>query len=354
METNETRVYKGKQYNVVDKYDIGYSAYIHDSTDIAILERNGKYYIQNYEGMNLFMGPYDDAVKTGDNGEILVKDVGKSYYYVPGIKREKPHGIGFLKEYHPEYHYLEPYKYDKKLKAAALMVDGSYRIKHSTGRLEDELLRYYYDDGLVEIREDMGGHAKGTAYNLELPLEFMVRPDDPRYPASEVPSYLILKAYALYRKGDITLEQLPHNAFLIDSFLKKVLEVEKEKVKIEILSKSQDAKSIIGSYASLEDLDKMTEVDIDDKLIQDRLNQIAAVVIGKRKTAVVEVERLAAIEKKERKTYQSADKTLDFDSIVKKASTKPRKKKTSSTQEVNNDLDISLVEAVPEITGREV
>ena len=48
METKETRVYKGKQYTVVDKYDVGLSPFIHDGTDIAILERNGKYFIQNY------------------------------------------------------------------------------------------------------------------------------------------------------------------------------------------------------------------------------------------------------------------------------------------------------------------
>ena len=76
MESVESREYKGKQYTVVDKYD--FSKPINGNTDIAILERNGKYFIQNYEGMDLFMGPYEHAVKTGDNGEILVKDIGKS------------------------------------------------------------------------------------------------------------------------------------------------------------------------------------------------------------------------------------------------------------------------------------
>lgn len=326
MKSVETRVYKGKQYTVVDKYDFG--GVIHDNTDIAILERNGKYYVQNYEGMDLFIGPFDDARKTGDNGEILVKDVGKNFYYVPGIKKEKPSGIGFIKEYHPEHHYAEPYVYGPKLKAAAKMEDGSIRIKHSTGRLEEEKLRYYHDDGVVEIYEDMSGHAKGYSYDLVLPLEFMVRPDDPRYPASDVPSYAILRAYGLYRKGEIDLEQLPYNAFLNDTFLSKVLEVEKSKIKKKILREADEARVVLGDFARVEDLDQMAVVDVDEKYFQEKLNAIASVIIDKRRVAVQEVERLASIEKKERKATRSVDKTLDFDMIVKKSNAKPRKKKT--------------------------
>ena len=70
----------------------------------------------------------------------------------------------------------------------------------------------------------------------------------------------------------------------------------------------------------------MAEVDVDERMIQEKLNSIAAVVVGKRRVAVQEVERRAAIEKKERKTTMSVDKALDFDSIVKKSNTKPRKK----------------------------
>ena len=344
----ETRVYKGKQYTVVDKYDA--SVMVHDNTDIAILERNGKYYVQNYEGMDLFIGPFDDARKTGDNGEILVKDVGKDFYYVPGLKKEKPYGVGFIKDYHPEYHYAEPYTYGPKLKAAAKMADGTIRIKHSTGRLEEERLRYYHDDGVVEIYEDTYGHAKGIAYDLELPLEFIVRPDDPRYPASEVPTYAILKAYGLYRQGKLDLEQLPYNAFLNDKFLMKVLEHEKENVKKEILLEAENARSILGEFAGLGALDQMAEVEIDESLIQGRLNKIAAIVIGKRQIAVQEVERLAAIEKKERKTTSSVDRVLDFDPIVKKSNARPRKKKAPA--EVATEV-VSPVEEVPGDAGRE-
>jgi hypothetical protein len=325
METKETRVYKGKQYTVVDKYECA-SRFIHDGTDIAILERNGKYFIQNYEGMDLFIGPFDDARKTGDNGEILVKDVGKDFYYVPGIKKEKPMGIGFLKEYHPEYHYAEPYVYDKRLKAAAKTTDGTIRIKHSTGYLEDERLRYYYDNGIVEIREDLDGRARASSYDLELPLEFIARPDDPNYPVSEVPSFAVVEAYGKYRAGQMTLEELPYSAFLNDKFLMKVLEVEKTNVKNQIIRDADKARSILGDFASVEDLDQMAEVDIDEKLIQEKLNSIAAVVVGKRRVAVQEVERLAAIEKKERNTTRKVESALDFDSIVKKSNVKPRKK----------------------------
>jgi len=328
MTPKETRVYRGKQYTVVDKYDVGNSALIHDGTDIAILERNGKYYVQNYEGMDLFIGPFDDARKTGDNGEILVKDVGKNFYYVPGLKKEKPYGIGFIKEYHPEYHYAEPYTYGKDLKAAARMEDGSIRIKHSTGHLEDERLRYYHNDGIVEIREDMNGRPRARAYDLELPLEYLVRPDDPQYPASEVPTYAIVEAYGKYIKGDLTLEQLPYNAFLNDKFLMKVLETEKARVKKQILEEADAARAILGDFAKVEDLDQMAEVDIDEASMQARLNGIAAVVVGKRRVAVQEVERLAAIDKKERKTSSKVDAALDFDSIVKKSNAKPRKKPT--------------------------
>ena len=215
METKETRVYKGKQYTVVDKYDIGHSRYIHDHTDIAILERNGKYFIQNYEGMDLFMGPYEHAVKTGDNGEILVKDIGKDYYYVPGIKKEKPFGIGFLKEYHPEYHYKEPYTYSATYSTAARMMDGSLRIKHSDVRLESESYIYYHDTGVVQIYEDMEGHAFGRAYDLFLPLEYLVRPDDPRYPGTDVPTYAILKAYGLYKKNELGLDLYFFDAYAL-------------------------------------------------------------------------------------------------------------------------------------------
>lgn len=325
MKSIETRVYKGKTYTVVDKYDFGGA--IHDKTDIAILERNGKYYVQNYEGMDLFIGPFDDARKTGDNGEILVKDVGKDFYYVPGIKKEKPFDVGFIKEYHPEYHYAEPYVYGLDLKAPAKMTDGSIRIKHSTGRLEDERLRYYYDDGLVEIREDMNGRPRASSYDLELPLEFLVRPDDPRYPASEVPTFAIVESYGRYINGDLSLEQLPYNCFLNDKFLMKILETEKERVKKEIFAEANSARTILGEFAGLENLDQMAEVDVDEKKMQDRLNSIAAVVVGKRRVAVQEVEKLAAIEKKERKAAMSVEKALDFDKIVKQSNVKPRKKK---------------------------
>lgn len=330
MESVESREYKGKKYTVVDKYD--FSNPINGNTDIAILERNGKYFIQNYEGMDLFMGPYEHAVKTGDNGEILVKDIGKSYYYVPGIKKEKPHGIGFIKEYHPEDHFAEPYTYGKKLKAAAKMEDGSIRIKHSTGHLEPEKLKYYYDTGVVEIFEGMDGKAVASAYDLTLPLEFIVRPDDPSYPAGEVPSFAIVEAYGKYRKGEISLEELPHSAFLNDTFLMRVLEVEKKKLKESIYKTSDTARTKLGYAASLEDLDQMAEIDIDEQTLQNRLNEIAAIVIGKRQVAVQEVEKLAAIEKKERKSAQSVDQALDFNKIIKKSAVKPRKKVTTEVE----------------------
>lgn len=326
MGNPELRNIKGKQYVVVDKYDVGATSRIHDGTDIAILERNGKYYIQNYEGLDLFIGPFDDARKTGDNGEILVKDVGKDFYYVPGIKGQKPFGIGFIKEYHPEYHYAEPYKYDSKLKAAAKMEDGTIRIKHSTGHLEEEPLRYYHDDGFVEIREDLSGHVTGIAYDLKLPLEFLVRPDDSNYPAIDVPTYAILKAYALYRKGDLTIENIPYNAFLNDEFLKKVLAVEKERIKKHVFEKADETRTILGEFAKSEDLDQLAEVEIDETIIQQKLNEVASIVIGKRRVAVQEIEKLAKIEEQERKTTSSVDKVLDFDAIVKKANSKPRKK----------------------------
>ena len=327
METKETRVYKGKQYTVVDKYEVGLSRFIHDGTDIAILERNGKYFIQNYEGMDLFMGPYEHAVKTGDNGEILVKDIGKDYYYVPGIKKEKPFGIGFLKEYHPEYHYKEPYTYSTTYSTAARMMDGSLRIKHSDGRLESESYRYYYDTGVVQIYEDMDGHAFGRAYDLRLPLEHLVRPDDPRYPGTEVPSYAILEAYGLYKKNELSLDQLPYNAFLNDNFLRRVLEEEKKRAKQQIFAEVDSAVDTLGGFARYEDLDRMAEVDVDETAMQERLNKVAAVIVAKRKVAVQEVERREALARKEEKARYSVERVLDFDSIVKKSKVKPRKKK---------------------------
>lgn len=333
MNSSETRVIKRRQYTVVDKYDVGMSPLVHDKTDIAILERNGKYYIQNYEGMDLFLGPFDHAVKTGDNGEILVRDIGRKSYYVPGIKREKPSGIGFLKEYHPEYHFAEPYVYGKRLKAAAKMTDGTIHMKHSTGYLDPEPLKYYYDTGLVEIFEDIKGYPRGRAHNLELPLDYPVRPDDPAYPPEGSQVFAILEAYAKYKEKAITLDDLPHFAFLNESFLRCVLYEEQDRVKKEIVEAADLARDELEFVAKAEDLEKIAEVDIDETVFQERLNTIAKTLVDKRTVAVQESEKKEALEKKEHKTASSVTKILDFDSIVKKSNAKPRKKKAQAPKE---------------------
>ena len=72
--------------------------------------------------------------------------------------------------------------------------------------------------------------------------------------------------------------------------------------------------------------------------------------LKKEELAVQEVERLAAIEKKERKTTSSVDRVLDFDSIVKKSNARPRKKKAPA--EVATEV-VGPVEEVPGDAGRE-
>jgi hypothetical protein len=93
-----------------------------------------------------------------------------------------------------------------------------------------------------------------------------------------------------------------------------------------VFEKADETRTILGEFAKSEDLDQLAEVEIDETIIQQKLNEVASIVIGKRRVAVQEIEKLAKIEQQERKTTSSVDKVLDFDAIVKKANSKPRKK----------------------------
>ena len=319
-------------YELVDSYDSG------DNEAIRILKKDDGYYIDNYEGVGLYMGPYADARKTGDNGEILVKDFQSDFYYVPDIEMEKPYGVGFLKAYHPEYHFAKPYSYDKfRLYAPAQMKDGAIRIKESTGRLSDETYRYYYCDPTrpLDVFEDENGKSFVKAYDLTMPLEYVVRPDSgvAAYQGLDVPSYQIAKEYTDYRTGARSLDSLAHQVFLNDQVLDAILKSEKRFVKEFIVQQAQDARSSINSAANREDLKAIEEVDIDLEALQQMINQVVSVIIEKRKVAVREQEKLSEIDKKEIEAENKAFKALSFEEVIKQSTKKPKKKKVE--EEVN-------------------
>ena len=312
-------------YDLVDSYDYG------DNEAIRILKIEDKYYIDNYEGVGLYMGPYADARKTGDNGEILVKDLQSDFYYVPDIEMEKPYGVGFIKSYHPEYHFAKPYTYDKfRLYAPAQMKDGSIRIKDSTGRLSEETYQYYHCDKNrpLDVFEDENGKSFAKAVDLTLPLEYVVRPDSgvDAYQGTDVPSYQAAKEYADYRNGAKSLDSLPHQVFLNDQVLEAILKNEKRLVKEFIVKQAQDARADLNSAASKEDLSAIEEVDIDMEALQQKIDGVVSVIIGKRKVAVREQEKLSEIDKKETKAENKAFKALSLDEIIKKSAKKPKKK----------------------------
>lgn len=319
----------GIQYELVDSYDYG------KDKSIRILKLNNQYFIDNYEGVDLYMGPYEDARKTGDNGEILVKDFNSDFYYVPDIEFEKPYGVGFVKSYHPEYHFAEPYTYDKfRLYAPAKMADGKIRIKKSSGELSDEAFRYYFCDKTrpLDVFEDENGKPFVNAYDLKLPLEYIVRPDSDvkAYDGSDVPTYQSAMEYVDYRTGARSLESLSHHVFLNDALLDAILKNEKRVIKEYIEQQAKGARRNVNSAAGREDLKAINEVDIDMDALQQRLDKVVSVIIGKRKIAVREQERLSEIDKKEIRAENEAFKALSFDDIVKKSAAKPKKKKTGT------------------------
>ena len=325
----KTHNINGIIYELVDSYDYG------DNKAIRILKLDNQYFIDNYEGVDLYMGPYEDARKTGDNGEILVKDVNKDFYYVPDIEFEKPYGVGFVKSYHPEYHFAEPYTYDKfRLYAPAKMSDGKIRIKKSSGELSDEEFRYYFCDKTrpLDVFEDENGRPFVNAYDLKLPLEYIVRPDSnvEAYNGSEVPTYQNAKEYVDYRTGARSLESLSHQVFLSDALLDAILRNEKRIIKDYIAKQAQGARDGVNTAAGREDLKAINEVDIDMDALQQRLDDVVSVIISKRKIAVREQERLSEIDKKEIKAEDKAFKALSFDDIVKKSAAKPKKKKSGA------------------------
>lgn len=342
MERKEVVINK-RTYNVVDQYVYGTKA-------ISILERNGQFFIDNYEGMGLFVGPFAEAVKTGDNGEVLVRDFKKDYYYVPAIKGEKPHGISFLKEYHPEYHFAKPYRYYNGSSAAiALMEDGSYRMKYSTGRISEQKYKTYKQfDCLIdfdymrylkpEIKdlEDIHYHIdyyqteEGKhfirALDLELPLYAQVSENFETYYDEDELALSAVSHYLNYSLGLTKLEDLPHQMFNNDTVLQAILSHEKAKIKEMIAKQSSGARTTVESAAKKEDLSAIDEVDIDMGDLQSKLDKIAAIVIEKRKVAIREQQKLAQIDKQEYKAENKANAALDFETIVKKAAAKPRKK----------------------------
>ncbi len=316
---------------VVDSYEYG------DGQAIKIVKVGEDFYIENYEGMGIKKGPYAEAIKTGDNGEILVRDIGADFYYVPGIDVEKPYGVGFIKEYHPEYHFAEPYDYEDKGFAVVKMVDGKYRLKNSNGWIQPEKYNYFYFDkeNDLGVYEDTDGHYFVSAKNqLVLPLEYVVRPDSGEscYNGSDVPSYQYAILFCKYVDGKITLEELPHQAFLNDEYIKAVLDNENRKIKFNIEKEVNSARREVEKAASEADLTKMGEVDVDMKSLQERLDGIAAIVIEKRRLAVREQEKLAEIDKKESMATRKTDKALDVDSIIRKSSAKSTKNKIESTE----------------------
>ena len=319
-------------YDLVDSYDYG------NNESIRILKKGDVYYIDNYEGIGLYMGPYADARKTGDNGEILVKDLDGDFYYVPDIEMEKPYGVGFIKYYHPEYHFAKPYTYDKfRLYAPVQMKDGSIRIKQSTGRLSDEKYKYYFCDSTrpLDVFEDENGKPFASAIDLTLPLEYLVRPDSgvDAYQGKDVPSYQIAKEYADYKTGVRTLDSLSHYVFLNDQALEAILKNEKRLIKEFIVQQAQGARDSVNSAANKEDLKAIDEVDIDMDTLQQMLNLTVSIIIEKRKVAVREQEKLSEIDKKEIKAENKADKALSFEEIIKQSTKKTKKKNIE--EEVN-------------------
>ena len=317
---------------LVDSYEYG------NGQAIKIVKIGENFYIENYEGMGIKKGPYAEAIKTGDNGEILVRDIGADFYYVPGIDVEKPFGVGFIKDYHPEYHFAEPYKYDKsKMYTVVKMVNGKYRLKQSHGYLSEEEYDYYYQDKYshIAVYEDTKGKPFVSVGNfLTLPLEYYVRPDSnvADYSGSDVPSYQYALAFSEYLLQTKSLEDLPHQAFLNDEFIGSVLNVEKLRVNRLVSSQVESARDEVGKAASEADLTKIGEIDIDLNSLQEKLDEISSIVIDKRRLAVSEQEKLAAIDKKESMATRKTDKALDVDSIIRKSSAKPRKKKVETTE----------------------
>lgn len=343
MESKEIVINK-RTYNIVDQYVYGNRA-------ISILERNGQYFIDNYEGMGLFVGPFADAVKTGDNGEVLVKDFKKDYYYVPAIKGEKPDGISFLKEYHPEYHFAQPYYYyNGSGIAIAVMEDGSYRMKYSSGRISEQKYKAYkqFDCSIdfdylryvkpeikdlkdihyhIDYYQTEDGKHYIRALDLELPLYAQVSEKFETYYEEDELALLTVSHYLNYSLGLTKLEDLPHQMFNNDTVLQAILRQEKTKIKETIATQSSGARKSVQAAAKNEDLAAIDEVEIDLDELQAKLDKIAAIVIEKRKVAAHEQKKLAEIDKQEYKAENKANATLDFESIIKKAAAKPRKKK---------------------------
>ncbi len=313
---------KGKEYAVIDSYD-------YDGKSISILEHKSKYFIDNYEGTGIFIGPFAEAIKTGANGEILVRDLRKNYYYVPGLKKEKAPGVGFLKKYHPEYHYAEPYTYNQhSFFTPVKMVDGTIRLKHCDGSLSQETYKYYHTDNGIAVYETEDGKAYASAADLTLPLEYVVRPDSSveSYQGNDVFSYQAIKTYNDYIKGDKSLKDLPHNFFIIDAFVESVLKEEKRRLFVTLTNETELARNKVKSAAKESNESAISEIEINETQLQEMLNSIADIVVSKRRIAVQEVEKLSQIDKQERKVSYKASKVLDMDNIIKKSAAKPRKK----------------------------
>ena len=307
-------------------------SYKYGDKSINIVKIGPHYYIENYEGMGIKMGPYADAIKTGHNGEIIVQDLGETFYYVPDPEREKPYGVGFIKAYHPEYHFAEPYTYPEGYGYAPVqMEDGKTRIKYSTGEISRKEYSFYYIDPEkhIEFYETANGEQFISAYDLKLPIRDRVVPNSmsPFYSVSSREEYDIVDSYSTYVRKQVALKDLPHKPFLSDDFIAVILEREKKAVISDIGEQSDAARENVRLAAIGSDLTAIDEIEIDMSELQERLDSIASVVIEKRRLAVREQEKIDQLYDQEIKAESKVMRGLDPSLIIKKADTKPRKKK---------------------------
>ena len=263
----------------------------------------------------MFMGPYEEALLTGDNGEVLVKDIGKDYYYVPELTVKKDHDL-LAKIFNPNEHYAEPYKYDKNGFAIVKKTDGTVCLKWSNGYLSEPYKEYKIDGDYHEYRT-----IKNELFVKIHDLILQVGID---YPIEKC--YEIARVYDAYFKEELALELIPHQCFLNDDFVKAVIKREKEMAKIAISQRVCETEKKLIDVAST-DPSNIRTVKISKDDLQKMLDQRSAIIIEKRKIAIKEKEQEEAIAKEEKRLLHKVDDIFDFDNIVDKTTKKPRKKK---------------------------
>ena len=306
------------EYDLVGAYKNGENA-------IRILRdsRDGLYYIDNYEGIKgLYMGPYADAVKTGDNGEVLVKDAGKDYYYVPDPEVTKPYDVGFRKTYYskddPKNQFAEPYTYEKpRLYTPVKMVDGNTRLKWSDGRLSEEAYDYYDCDPNTPFLDYYGKEGKSfvSSYDITLPLA-----SDGEKNAFTNEDFLIIKIakeYAAYIKGERELNSFSHHAVMNDTVLEKILENEKRKLKAKIAEAAQAAEKEVGNIADSHapDLTKIKNVHIDKDLIKAEINRVYGAISRLRELGEAVKDQQEEIRKEAEGKEEEVEETFSLDAF---------------------------------------